>query len=614
MKSLTKNNRAASMLLLGLLIFWLPGRTSAQQIVFSPDTLYMGKIPTSSQAVRGEAAFNISSTTLEITSIAIQNDASGSFSILNNPGTASLGIAKKVIIEIEFKPTTAGLLEAELVFTSNTIDDATTVQLYGKGTAGGVLHFERIFGPEDGGGLSAIVQTADGGYFLSGSTPNLDEDVADIYLAKTDQHGDLTWSGRIVDDEYSEGAGEIVPLSDGNYLLFGNRTRQSAVPRPNMQLMKIDGTGNTIWAQTYGDDGSDEGADIVATSDGSYLLCGSSDSFPRNGVPGKDVYLVKVNDVGVEQWSKTYGGEGGDTGSKIIATDGGYLILASSTSWAVDSQDQDFYLVKIDSDGELLWETHFGGILREGAADVAELPGGGYAVAGYSQLIGKGREMYLATVDAAGELVWERRYGEEYQDGASNVLVADDGIIISGSIQVLILQSQSGSEQYEYSDIFVIKTDFDGNELWRYQFGGYRSEGASEMVFNAAGNIVITGSTSSYATNGSVFFLSFTPSGVPLSIIGGHELTLPSVFHLKPNYPNPFNASTVIPYDLDMDSRVRINIYNLRGQKIRTLLDVDQRIGRHTVGFDASDLSSGVYFYELQTGRGAEVKKMLLLK
>jgi hypothetical protein len=602
----------ALFLVTGLLAFFLPDEAVAQQIVFSPDTLYMGKIPTSSLAVREQTAFNISSTSLEITSIAIENDPSASFQILNNPGSASLGITQKVILEIEFQPSVIGLIEADLVFTSNTTNSRTTVPLYGEGLSGSDTYFERVFGPADGGGLSGIVQTASGGYFMTGSTPNLDEEVSDIYMVETDVRGKMTWSGRIEDEDYNESGGRLVPLANNEYLLFGTRSREGS-NNTDMQLMKIDADREAVWSETYGGDDIDKAADILVV-EGGYLLLGTSDSFPIGGVIGKNVYLVKVNEDGDEQWSATYGGDGGENAKSIIAvSDGGYLILAESTSWASDDQDQDLYLLKVDANGNLIWDEIVDGAGREGAAELAELPGGGFAVVGYSASGGTGgRDMYLTVVDVSGNRVWDRYFGGEYSDGASNVLIAEDGIIIAGSIQVLFIETSDGTDRY--SDLFVIKTDFDGNDMWSRQFGGYKNEGASEMLFDTAGNIIISGGTSSYFIHNKVFFLSISPEGEFVTSIDSDGFPRPTDFKLYANYPNPFNNSTVIAYDLFENSHVQINIYNLRGQKIRTLFEADQQMGRHSLSFDAFGLSSGMYLYELQTNRGATAKKLLLLK
>ena len=599
----------------GLIVLTTLGVNSqvlAQQIVFSPDTLYMGKITTNSLSVREQRAFNVNATTLEITSIAIENDPSGSFHILDNPGSVNLGITRKVILDIEFKPTQTGSLQADLIYTSNSTNSQTTVHLYGEGMSGSENYFERVFGPSDGGSLSGIHQTTDGGYFMSGSTPNLDEEVSDIYMVQTDASGKRVWEGRIEDEDYNESAGRLIPLPNDEYLLFGSRSKDGS-SNTDMQLMKIDANREKVWSKRYGGDDIDNSADILKVDDG-YLLLGSSDSYSQSSRKNKDIYLVKVDDNGVEQWAKTYGGDGGESAESIIAvSDGGYLILAESTSWVTTDQDQDLYLVKVDAAGNLIWDKIIDGVGREGAAELAELPGGGFAVVGYSASGGAGaRDMYLVTVDASGNQVWERYFGEPYTDRASYLLIADDGILVAGSIQVRYVQS--GTDTFRYSDLFLIKTDFEGNHRWTRQYGGDKSEGCNKLLFNKDGDIVILGGTSSYYTNSKVFFLTVSPNGDFVSVEDDDGISTPSEFQLHDNYPNPFNSSTVITYDLNQDSRVQINLYNLRGQKIGTLLEAEQKRGRHSIGFDAEDLSSGIYFYELKTILGVEAKEMLLIK
>ncbi len=89
---------------------------------------------------------------------------------------------------------------------------------------------------------------------------------------------------------------------------------------------------------------------------------------------------------------------------------------------------------------------------------------------------------------------------------------------------------------------------------------------------------------------------------------------LPSSNSLGQNYPNPFNAETTIPFDLTATGKVKLGIYNLHGQLVETLVDDYRKAGHHTVNFDASTLSSGVYFYKLQIGSFVKTKKMNLLK
>src|SRR5690606_19356444 len=100
--------------------------------------------------------------------------------------------------------------------------------------------------------------------------------------------------------------------------------------------------------------------------------------------------------------------------------------------------------------------------------------------------------------------------------------------------------------------------------------------------------------------------------GLPTSDDG--DAALPTSFALHQNFPNPFNPSTVIPYDLASQSRVRITVYDVTGRPVATVLDASQNAGRHQVTFDAAGLPSGVYMVRLEAGGQVMVRKLTLLK
>jgi hypothetical protein len=104
-------------------------------------------------------------------------------------------------------------------------------------------------------------------------------------------------------------------------------------------------------------------------------------------------------------------------------------------------------------------------------------------------------------------------------------------------------------------------------------------------------------------------FIYKDPTGLTESYI-----TIPIEFALQQNYPNPFNPSTMINYQLPMISDVELSIYNLLGQKIKTLVSERQEAGSHQVEWDASGFSSGVYYYKINAGEYQAVRKMILVR
>ena len=89
---------------------------------------------------------------------------------------------------------------------------------------------------------------------------------------------------------------------------------------------------------------------------------------------------------------------------------------------------------------------------------------------------------------------------------------------------------------------------------------------------------------------------------------------IPTTFALSPNYPNPFNANTTINFQLPFDSNIRLQIYNLLGQNVETLVDSQIKAGYHSIQWNASHYSSGIYFYKLTAGDKVITKRMTLLK
>jgi hypothetical protein len=114
--------------------------------------------------------------------------------------------------------------------------------------------------------------------------------------------------------------------------------------------------------------------------------------------------------------------------------------------------------------------------------------------------------------------------------------------------------------------------------------------------------------------SGSIYFDDFTAHFIMTGIQNQGDLLIPETYHLEQNFPNPFNPTTRIAFGLPTSCHVKLNIYNIRGEAISNLLDEQMNAGRYSLFFDASQLPSGIYLYQIEAGRFQETKKMLVVK
>lgn len=574
----------------------------AQTILLSPDTLYMGQVPVSSKAVRQLFITNLDQSDLVINSLNLSN-ADG-FKLLNGSGTITIGFLQTFTLNVEFSPTTGGEYNSQLNIASNAKSGSSSLLIYGKGIGGNIPTFERIFGLEDGTGISCVRQTSDGGYIMCGNATQAGEDYSDFYLAKTDSFGEIQWT-KVYGSKYSDGLSKILQTSDGGYIVIGN-TNINETTNENVYMAKLDASGNVVWENNYGGQYDDNASSIVKTSDG-YILVGTTLSY---NVGNSDIYVLKVDNSGNEIWHKNFGGDQGDNGSRIIKTqDGNYAIIGATSSFG--AQGFDFYLMKIDGNGNELWHKLYGGSDWDEGYGITQLPNGDLVLVGFAVGFGPGgKDIFIIKTDADGNEIWHKAFGGIYQDNAGNVVAVSDGIIVGGSTTIQI----QGQGVVENTDMIVIKTDMDGNKIWQSDFGGSNNEGVGSMILNSDGNIVIAGSSDSYSKSNSAYFLDINPDGRVTGIDNNSNQSTPESFKLFSNYPNPFNGQTQITYQLPEQGPVELAIYNITGQKVRTIIDGVQPAGQHRVGFNSEGLSSGVYFYRIETNFGVKTRKMVLLK
>ncbi len=215
------------------------------------------------------------------------------------------------------------------------------------------------------------------------------------------------------------------------------------------------------WNRTYGGTGSEEARSLVQTVDGGYAIAGHVCPPGGSGPYASDAWLVKTDSEGRMEWNRTYGGMYSDTVCSLVRTsDDGYAMAGSRFAPAV----RDFWVVKTDSAGNVEWERTYGGVQSEKASSLVQTLDGGYAIAGYTMPSGGKTDFWLVKIDSTGNMEWNRTYGGFEQDIAhSLVQTADGGYALAGHTY-----SFGGGE----CDAWLVKTDSMGNLEWNRTYGG----------------------------------------------------------------------------------------------------------------------------------------------
>ena len=332
---------------------------------------------------------------------------------------------------------------------------------------------------------NAVQQTNEGGYIIVGETSLIEDGTSDIWLIKTDFHGNEEWI-KTFDGSNRDFASSIQETIDGGYIFTGST---GLGDYNEAWLIKTDSQGNEDWNQTFGGGNYDRGNSVQQTNDGGYIITGEISS---SGNGSSDVLLIKTDHKGNKEWKRTFGGGDYDRGYSVQQTRDGGFIIAGSTRSSSDSYD-DVWLIKTDSQGNEEWNRTFGGGYIDIGHCVYEITDNGYVITGYTQSYGNGsRDVWLIKTDSQGNEEWNRTFGDSFVDfGKSVQQTIDGGFIITGS---------KGTNYY--SDVWLIKTDSQGNEEWNQLFGGVDYDFGNFVRQTNDNGYIITGHTKSYGNGG----------------------------------------------------------------------------------------------------------------
>ncbi len=279
-------------------------------------------------------------------------------------------------------------------------------------------------------------------------------------------------------------------------------------------------TPEVVFVKTLGGSNNDIGYSITKTNDNGYAILGYTDS-PDGDITTKnttdsDFLLLKYDINDTLEWQQTYGGSSDDRGNKIIQTsDNGYAILGYSSSndldVSVNNGADDFWIVKLNEQGNILWESSFGFAGSDSGTSLIETSDNGFLLVGELDITASGGlgnanaakkhaggDFWAIKLDRLGNFEWSRFYGGSFTETAQDVVETSDGYIISGSSDSLDIDINNNYGGY---DIWIVKIDFSGNLIWQRNFGGSSIDEAYQITTTSSGDFLIIGNTLSVDEN-----------------------------------------------------------------------------------------------------------------
>ncbi|WP_165454367.1 T9SS type B sorting domain-containing protein [Hyunsoonleella pacifica] len=353
---------------------------------------------------------------------------------------------------------------------------------------------------------------------------------SDFWIMKINKStGGILWE-KTIGGAWSDSLRDIKQTADGGYLLVGTSVvtsnfvsgERTASPlgASDIWLVKLDAYGTVVWDKTHGSAKSDSVLDMVETHDGGYLMVGSVVS---GGASGTDILIIKIDASGNEEWQKSIVGNYSDTGISVDKTsDNGFIILAESNSSISNDKTveniggTDFWIIKIDSLGNIVWQRNIGGATTDSPREIIATSDGNFLALGRSESnmsgdktensICNSSDGWVVKIDNQGNILWDKTIGgDKYEWFGDVVETQDEGFLLGGSSVSNVSGYKTEDSRLDpgsiarccITDYWIVKLDKYGNIEFDKTIGGYGSDSLEAMVQLDDGSYVLGGDSAS---------------------------------------------------------------------------------------------------------------------
>jgi len=365
----------------------------------------------------------------------------------------------------------------------------------------------------------SMIPSADGGFVMTGLTTSNDGDVSgyhgggDTWVCKTDATGKKTWQ-RTLGGSLMDAGWSVVASGDGGCVMAGYAESYydgdvvGNHGHTDAWVVKLNAGGDTVWQSALGGSGDDQVMNIIATTDGGYVVAGqtfSNDGDVSGNHGASDLWIARLDTKGKKVWTKTFGGSDYDFYGLVAATaDGGYLLTGSTNSTDGDAAgnhgSSDILVLKLDANGNKVWTKIFGGTAGEAARAILSTPDGGCAVAGFTSSndgdvsgnhSSSTTDMWVLKLDNTGKKLWQTTLGGTKDDQAYAITASPDG----GYMVAGYSSSKDGDVTVNHgnSDIWVVKLSDNGKKLWQKALGSSGQDWGDYIFATADGGFMVGG-------------------------------------------------------------------------------------------------------------------------
>lgn len=397
--------------------------------------------------------------------------------------------------------------------------------------------FQEIFGGSDDESVFSLIQTLDGGFILTGNSQSygLSNGLDNILLIKTDSLGTFQWA-RAYGDSLAENGSCVRQAADSSYWVTG-RTYSNGSGSSDVFLLHTDPSGHLLFYKTFGDSLYEAGQSLELTTDGGCLITGGTYS---TGNGDQDIFILKTDSTGQMQWLRIFGSTMFDQGTSLaILSSGGFLVGGRG----IENGSMDILLTRFTDNGTLLWTKAYSGAYYDESYSVTESADYQYLISGSTTSFGNNNgfaNFILIKTDTTGNILAAKTFGGAEADAAYSVYAnRDSGFTVTGySESYTGLAANPNTRGTDSANVFVIRVDAQLDTLWSCIYGGPSMDESFSVIQKNDNGFAVAAFEKSFGNDSShAYLISMDPSGMS----GCHQLYVkPEVLDVVPFTNNLF--------------------------------------------------------------------------